>query len=110
MGRHGFLTVAPSFPYDQASCQCSDSGTDVNDKPSGKVEGPKISNPATCPPDPVGERVIDKGRPENKEDKIGLELKSLGKSPRDQGRGDDSEHHLKNHEGLMGNRSRIIGE
>ena len=82
----------------------------MNDQPPCKIEGAEISDPASYSPDPVGKRIIDKGCPEDEEDKIGLELKSFGKCACDQGGCDHGKHHLKDHECLMGDGGRIIGE
>jgi hypothetical protein len=54
-------------------------------------------------PDHVGHGAIDEQGPEREEDRHGAELHALGKGAGDQRRGDDGEHELVDHEGLLGN-------
>jgi hypothetical protein len=57
----------------------------------------------------MGERVIDQGRPKQNENDKGAEFCALGKRAGYQSRRNDREHHLVDHESLMGNRSSVIG-
>src|SRR4030042_1878713 len=75
--RHGLVAVALSFSYDEGSCQCSDTGADMDDEAPSKIEGAKIPDPATDPPHPMSERVIDECRPKYEEDTISLKFKSF---------------------------------
>jgi hypothetical protein len=54
-------------------------------------------------PDHVGHGAIDEQRPEGEEDGHGAELHALGKGAGDERRGDDGEHELVDHVGLLGN-------
>ena len=50
-------------------------------------------------PNPVGQRAVDAGAPEDREDHHRAEPHPLGKGPADQGRSDDEEHPLEQHVG-----------
>src|SRR4030042_5791978 len=110
MGRHGLVTIAFSLPYDQGRRQRSDSRADMNDKSSCKIKGAKIPDPATHAPDPMGERIVDKGCPQDEEDKISLEFKPLCKCAGDESGGNHRKHHLKDHECLVRNGGGVVGE
>src|SRR4030042_590384 len=60
MRRHGLVAIAFPLSYYQGCRQCCDSRADMYDKASCKIESAKISNPTTCTPDPVGQRLINK--------------------------------------------------
>ena len=80
----------------------------MDDRPSGEVQRPKISDPAPDRPDPMGQRIVDKRRPEQGEDQKTAELHPLGEGAGHEGRRDHRKHHLKDHEGLMGHGRGII--
>src|SRR4030042_715777 len=109
VGRHGLIPIALFFSHNEGGSQCSDTRADMDDKAPSKIKGAKISDPAAHTPNPVGKRVIDKCCPKNEENKIGLKLKPFSKCAGDQGRSNDSKHHLKNHECLMWDGGCIIG-
>ena len=69
--------------------------------PPAKSRAPRSRSQPSQPPDPVGQRVVDEGRPEQAEDHVGLEALPLGEGPGDQGGRDHREHHLEDHEGLV---------
>jgi hypothetical protein len=75
----------------------------VDHQSSGKIEGAQVPDPAAHSPNPMSNRIVDEGGPENKKDQIGFEFKPFSKSPRNQGGCDDRKHHLKDHKGLMRN-------
>jgi hypothetical protein len=56
----------------------------------------------------VGHRAVDEERPEREEDGHGAELHALGKGAGDQRRGDDGEHQLVDHQGLLGNGGGVV--
>ena len=75
---------------------------------SREVQGAELLEPAAGTPYPVRQRIVYQKRPENHEDHIGAEFDPLRNGPRNQGRGNDGKHHLKDHIGLMGNGRRIV--
>ena len=60
-------------------------------------------------PDHVGHGAVDEERPEGEKDGHGAELHALGKCAGDERRGDDGEHELVDHEGLLGNGGGVVG-
>ena len=72
-----------------------------------EVERTHGVQPAARTPNPVRQRVVHEGGPQQAEQHEGLEPLALGEGPRDQRRGDHGKHHLKDHEGLVGDRRRI---
>ena len=60
-------------------------------------------------PDHVGHGAVDEQRPEGEKEGHGAELHALGKGAGDQRRGDDGEHELVDHEGLLGNGGGVVG-
>ena len=57
----------------------------------------------------MGERIVDEGGPEQHEDQKAAELDPLCDRAGDEGRRDDGEHHLVDHEGLMGDGGGVAG-
>ena len=60
-------------------------------------------------PDHVGHGAVDEQRPEGEKDGHGAELHALGKGAGDERRGDDGEHELVDHVGLLGNGGGVVG-
>ncbi len=109
----GCISSSPSpFRLPMTSTQHSAATPEMRctTKPAGEVQRPKVDpDPAAGPPDPVGDGIVDEGRPEQGEDEVGRELHPLGERARDQCRGDDREHELEDHEELVRDRRRVIG-
>src|SRR5450759_694093 len=102
------LRLAPHpWAQHQGGHESRDAGTDVNHGSARVVEGAEVAQPAALSPHPVGNRRIDEQRPQQAEQDEGLELLALGEGTRDEGRGDDREHHLEGHVGGRGNGRRI---
>ena len=76
--------------------------------PPGEVEGAQVVQPAVRAPHPVGDGIIDERRPEQGEHREGGKLHPLRKRAGDERRGDDREHHLVDHEELVGNGGRVV--
>ena len=74
--------------------------------PPAKSSAP-IASIQPPPPDPVGHGSVDQSDPKHGEQHVGLELHALGEGARNEGGGDDGEHALKDHEGLMGDVVRV---
>ena len=73
--------------------QCRHTGYGVDDDPSGEVEDtPLLEKPSA--PDHMDGRKIDEKQPDRQEHHIRPEPDPVGEGARDQGRGDDREHHL----------------
>ena len=60
-------------------------------------------------PHHVGHRKIHEQAPQHREQEHGAELHALGKGSADQRGGDDGEHQLVDHEGLLRDGGRVIG-
>ncbi len=82
-------------------------GTDVDDRSTGKVHDAHLGQPATLSPDPVADRRVDEEAPQQGEQDESLEALALCKGTDDEGRRDDREHHLEQGEGRGRNRARI---
>src|SRR5213593_2580209 len=96
-----FLLAEPEPPtQDEGGHQRRDPGTDVNDGPAREVERAELVQPTSRAPDPVGDRVVYEGRPQQGEEHERLEALTFRERTADQGWGDDREHHLEKHEGL----------
>src|ERR1700693_529641 len=113
MGSHRFCSISFPFAHIERTGKTRNPGTDMDHGSSGKIKGPEIMKPSASRsgdgPDPVGQRIVDKGGPEKgKDDKRG-KLHPFGKGAGNQRRRNHREHHLENHEGLMRYRRRRIG-
>ena len=82
---------------------------DVDDGAAGEVERAVRAQPTADAPDPVRDRGVDEGRPEQAEDGHRLEALTLGERAGDERRGDDGEHHLERHEREGRDRRRVVG-
>ena len=60
--------------------------------PPAKSRRAQIPHPAAHSPDPVGQGIIDEGRPEDRKDQKGGKFHPFRKGADDQGRRDDGEH------------------
>ena len=60
-------------------------------------------------PDHVRQGAVDEQRPEDKKDGHGAELDALGEGAGDERRGDDGEHELVDHKGLLGDGAAVVG-
>ena len=106
---HGLLPVPLALADDEHGGEGGDAGGDVHHGAPGKIEGAELVEPASVAPHPVGERVVHEGGPRQHEDDEGGELLALGEGARDERGGDHREHHLEEHEGLVGNGRGIRG-
>ena len=104
---HRLVPVAAALAEHDRADERGDARGDVHDGAAGEVERAELLQPAAVAPDPVGERVVDEGRPEHGEQQEGRELHALGEGAGDQRRRDDGEHHLEQHEHLMRDRLRV---
>ena len=77
--------------------------------PPAKSSAPRSLQPAAHSPDPVSERIVHEGRPENRESEKRRKFDALGICPDDERRRDDRKHALKDHEGIVRDRRRVIG-
>ncbi len=102
------FVVADPFAQHQRHDQGGNARTHMDDDSAGKIEGAQLSHPAAHPPDPVGQRIIDQGGPEDRQDEERGELHPFRKGADDQGRGDDGEHRLKDHKHEMGNGGGVV--
>ena len=82
----------------------------MDDRAAGEVEGALLEQPAVGHPDPVGQRIIDQGGPEQDEDAVGGELDPLGQGAGDQGHGDHGEHALVHGEDIFRDGARLRGD
>src|SRR5215475_6958694 len=76
---------------------------------ASKLQCSHLTHPSFYTPYPMSERIIDKSRPQQNENQEGTKLHPFRKSPGDKRGSNDREHHLIDHESLMGNRSSVVG-
>ena len=100
--------MTPPLADDHRRHKSGDSRADVNDKSPREIERTQIMNPSSDSPNPVRDRGVDERRPQDNEHEVRLKPKALRKCAGNKSGSDDSEHHLKNHEQLMGDRRRIV--
>jgi len=81
----------------------------VHDGATGEVERAELVQPSARPPDPVRDRVIDEGCPEQREEHEGLEALAFCEGAADQRRCDHGEHHLEEHVGLVRDGGCVVG-
>jgi len=113
VGLHFGVGVADALAQIKTADQRRDAAGDVDhgatreiqrgDAAAGRVQQPSHA------PDHVGHRTINDERPERQKDRHGAELHAFGKGAGDQRRGDDGEHQLVDHEGLLGNGGGVVG-
>jgi hypothetical protein len=111
--RHGGFGIADALAEVDGGDQRGDTGGDVDDGAAGEVEAREAAaggvEQAADAPDHVGHGVVDEDRPEDEEDGHGAELHALGEGSGDQRRGDDGEHELVDHVGLVGDGGGVVG-
>ena len=71
MRPEGLLLIADSLTDQYCHDQRRYAGAGMDDDATGKIEGAQIFQPASHSPNPVTQRIVDKGRPENCEKKKG---------------------------------------
>ena len=107
------MRVADALAQVKAGDQGGDAGGDMDDGAAGEIERGKVAaggvEKAAHAPDHVRHGAVDKQRPEREKDRHGAELHALGKGAGDQRRGDDGEHELVDHVGLLGDGGRVVG-
>src|SRR5262249_21310440 len=92
--------VANPLAEKQDRCQAGDTRRDVDNSTTRKVEGAHLAEPTdrisalVDRPDPVRQRSVDEGTPQQKEKAVRPEADSFGKGTANQGRRDDREHAL----------------
>ena len=91
MGHLQLLDVPPRGEH-EADYHGRDAGIGVDSDAPREVDGAEFSHPTTAP-DPVGDGVVDKQRPEHHEDDERLHLELLRPGPRH----DDGHHERKHH-------------
>ena len=104
----GGASIPEPPPHNQRSCEGGNPRADVHHRAACKVQGPHLGHPSSGTPDPVSQGIVNKGCPKNGKKQEGYEFHSFSKGAGDQGRRDDGEHALKNHESQMGD-GRAVG-
>lgn len=79
------LLVTGTSAQDNGVREGSSAGTNVNRRAAGKVEAAHDKAPAVGAPSPAGDKVVDKGAPEENEDQGGHDAAALGGSADGQG-------------------------
>ena len=107
------MGVADALAEVDAGDQSGDAAGDVDHGAAGEIEaGDEVAGgveQAADAPDHVGHGAVDEQRPEREKERHGAELHAFGKCAGDQRRGDDGEHELVDHEGLLGNGGGVVG-
>ncbi len=105
--------IADALAEVDAGDESGDAAGDVDDGAAGEVEDWEVAaggvEQAADAPDHVGHGAVDEQGPEGEEDGHGAELHALGEGAGDERRGDDGEHELVDHEGLLGNGGGVVG-
>ena len=109
VGFHGELAEALAGTDHHGKGQGGITRGDVDHGAAGEVQDPQFIEPAALAPDPVGQRIIDQGDPDEAEEQEGLEAHPFYEGPGDQGRGDHREHHLEGGEEPVGNGLGVVG-
>ena len=85
----------------------------MNDRAPGEVKRRNVQagsvEQAAHAPHHVGHGTVDEDGPEGEKESHGAELHALGESSGDEGGGDDGEHELVDHVGLLGNGGSVVG-
>ncbi len=106
VGRHGGFGIADAFAEVEGGDEGGNPGGDVDDGAAGEVEAGEAAagdvEQSADTPDHVGHGAVDDDRPEDEEGAGGGELHTLGEGSGDEGWGDDGEHELVDHVGLVG--------
>ena len=113
VGREGGVGIADAFAEVDAGNKSGDTAGDVDDGAAGEVQTRNEVaggvEQAADAPDHVGHGAVDEQGPEGEEERHGAELHAFSESAGDERRGDDGEHKLVDHKGLLGNGSGIVG-
>jgi hypothetical protein len=113
VGRHILLRVAGALAQIEGADQGGDAAVMWTTVPPAKSKNrPAASGDvqdSAHAPDHVGHGAVNNQRPEEKKDGHGAELDALGKGAGDERRGDDGEHELVDHEGLLGDGAAVVG-
>lgn len=100
-------TGVSSLSYEQGGGHRGNTGIDVNNSSTGKIEGHgtvakvEAAEPASAP-NSVGDRRINDCDPHHEEHEIRSDLEPLDEGAGDKRRRNDGEHHLKNDEQQRG--------
>jgi hypothetical protein len=94
VGKAALARIAEALAHHQGHDQGRYARADVNHDAAREVEHAHLGHPAAVAPNPVGQGIVDQGRPQQREQRIGRELEALGVGARDERRRDDGEHHL----------------
>ena len=97
--------IVVSAPHEQGHHQGRDARVDVYHRAAGKVDGPHLLQEAAAP-HPVGHGDVGQEAPQHREHQEARELHALGERAQYQGRGDDGEHALEEHEHQFGDVAR----
>jgi len=106
---HGPVAVARALADDQRKGQRREACGDVHDGPACEVQRAELAQQPADAPDPVRDRVIDEGRPEQAEQQEGLEADALDERAGDERRGDDRKGHLEGGKGHVRDGPGVLG-
>ena len=115
VGLHFGVGIAEALAQIEAADQRGDAAGNVDDGAAGEIErgkrcvGVVETEDSVSSPDHVGHGAVYEERPEGEKDCHGAELHAFGKCAADERRGDDGEHELVDHEGLLGNGGGVVG-
>ena len=81
----------------------------MDDQSSGEIKRAHRSDPTTGAPYPMCDRVVNQGRPEQREYQVRRELHALDNRARQERDSEDRDHHLVRHEKFIGNQGHNSG-
>ncbi len=108
MGNKTSLPVSTPWTYHQDCSKSSCATGHMNNQTSSKIHNSHGTKPATFPPHPVTNRIIDKNCPQQGKNYKGNKPYTLSKSTRDKSRGNNGKHALIYHKHGLRNGGRIV--
>lgn len=88
------LVVTNTLSEHKRVCESGSTGADVHGRTTSKVETTHLEGPAVGIPRPVGDRVVDDGRPDKDKDDGGQHASTVGNGTNRQGGRNGSKHAL----------------
>ena len=113
-GFMGSTWIALTLAHIQRADQRRNAGRDVHDRAAGEIEARNFAagegvQEAALAPHHVRHREVDDQHPQDREQQHGAVFHALGERAGDQRGGDDREHELVDHEGLLRDGGGVVG-
>src|ERR1035437_7230582 len=95
------MIITDSSTQHDGQDQRRHAGTDMDNNTTGKIKSPQIFHPASCCPNPMRQRIINKCCPQNSEKQEGRKFHPFRISTDNQSRSNNGEHRLKDHKNTV---------